>query len=1325
MSSVKQEAGYYSVGGPVQPDRGCYVTRKADEILFSRLAQGEYCQVFAPPDTGKTSLVAHTAERLRDAGAAVATVDLAQISNRDLSEDVGRWYYSFAYRVMRALRVRVNIQSWWQDRAGLTNLQRLREFFLDIVLAQTDQPVVIFVDRIDAVLDRKVSLELFGAIRACHDARATEPEYRRLTFALLGAESVGHKIPQGGSSPFGISASVRLQDFRPDELEQLTVGLGCDAMMGRVIAARVWYWTAGHPYLSQKIFRALARRDGKPDAGAVDAAAAALFLPRNAVREEPHLSAVAEQLQYENKSRVARLSLYGKIRKGGEVVADPMLRTHRELLRSGVVDVDGQGRFTLRNRIYAEVFTAHWVNQSLPFSWRGLGAAAAAIAVVLMIPVWYTEYLPSPYIETLSDPDTDFVNALDAFQRLRFLPGFKGSANDLFRDYLVRESRESASLQEVQRYGERLPELGNRADLQEELLAEFWDRGTQRALLSGRRDDALLFGLRANRVPTPARQRQVGELLGTDFDALLGTIRNRELLASVGIDPGNKLLTLLDARHGVSVWQLSDTGPRRVQAIELAAEEVLPLQSSLLFDARAPGRRLQVAVYTDHPRPTDVQVELRAPSGRTARARLQAEPATEDGAFLIDSRRDPALRALLEESAVGTWTAYFTDTLQGIGGSLSRWELSIDGQSAAAPALMLEAQPIPEPGAARRAISVLSDNGRRALIWPAEPTVRGDILYWNVGSGEVLARIPRRADFEQARFALNNTAVFVTGGRTVEVWNAERAELLLSLPYEPSLPPVLSAGGRFLVVDSILDDSNDNALSIWNLETGKEASQLVTGELAGLVAVDSGGRFLAVGDNDRLVRLWSSADGRVAREFEHGSAPTAVHFDPAGNWIVTEDATHTLRLWSLAAGEQPALVRRAAAPWSVSFDGDWLMLGSLDRGFEFLSLGDRARRGPVLQHSLPGTVRKGLAGGGRLATAGNFAVTWDGETAVKAWRLPPAPDGTGVGIGASNSFAALAPGGAYLATGSVTGDVRIMSSTQSVVLAGQRAPSFIGHLRPITSMRFDANATLLATGALDGSLRVWDVASGAPRAFFGSQADGAVLDLRFTPNAQYLVSASRRSVLVTDATTGDPVARTSIQGARPRLAVNQAGTEIWIAGDRQGITRWRWQAGVVEAGPDVGDDIRRIALGPQGKALATVDAARRLSLWRLGQDDGTDSVRLPAAVDELWFSADGRYLTVQAGPWLQRFAALPGGLEALETRLLSEPPDGSGRGASSDFVSVLFGAPTSRPIAAQVPLASPMGEQLEESSAQWLPRVEAALQLTVDQAGEPLPIAPR
>ena len=480
-----------------------------------------------------------------------------------------------------------------------------------------------------------------------------------------------------------------------------------------------------------------------------------------------------------------------------------------------------------------------------------------------------------------------------------------------------------------------------------------------------------------------------------------------------------------------------------------------------------------------------------------------------------------------------------------------------------------------------------------------------------------------------------------------------------------------------------------------------------------------------MGDGDSIVRLWSVRDKRVAREFEHGSAPRSVHFGPAGDWMVTEDATHTLRLWALGDEARPVLVRRSAAPWSVDFDGDWLMIGSLDRGFELLGLADQARRGPVLQHGLPGTIRDGMKGGGRAAAAGQFAVTWDGESAVKAWRLPPAPDGTGAGAGSAASLATLAPRGGPLAVASIGGDVRIFSGVQPVVMSAGQAPSFIGHLRPVTNMRFDAGGTLLATGALDGSLRVWDVGSGAPRAFFASQADGAVLDLVFTPDAQQVISASQRSVLVTDAMDGSALARASIQAGLPQLAVSPDGTEIWIAGDRQSLTRWRWQAGVVEPAPELGDNVTRIALGPQGQLLATVDAERRLRLWNAAFEQRGEFVRLPAAVKDLWFSADAQSLVVQAGPWLHRLAVRPDGLQVTDTRLLSEPPDASAAGSEPGTVKLLFGANGSRPFAAQLPVTTPLGNAFEESADQWLPRVQSLLQLTLNEAGEALPLAGR
>ena len=260
MTTGQRNSKFYVVGGPVQPDRACYILRDSDASLYARLAERDYCHVLAPNHTGKTSLMAHVAKRLRASGIRVATIDLADISNRDVADDVGRWYYSLAYRIVRELRIRSDMQTWWQERSGLTNMQRLREVFLEVVLADTDEPVVIFVDRIEAALGQRPARDFFAAIRACYDARATEQEYQRLTFAMLGSAFVGQLRLGDRDSPFDISVNIELQDFDSSELRQLAAGLGCDQHTMRQIAERVWYWTHGQPYLSQKVFRALARR---------------------------------------------------------------------------------------------------------------------------------------------------------------------------------------------------------------------------------------------------------------------------------------------------------------------------------------------------------------------------------------------------------------------------------------------------------------------------------------------------------------------------------------------------------------------------------------------------------------------------------------------------------------------------------------------------------------------------------------------------------------------------------------------------------------------------------------------------------------------------------------------------------------------------------------------------------------------------------------------------------------------------------------------------------------------------------------------------------
>ncbi len=425
MTARHRNSKYFVVGGPVEPDRDCYIVREADALFYARLLEDDYCYVLAPVHTGKTSLMAHTALRLRGDGIRVATVDLAQISGRDSTDDVGRWYYSIAYRIIRELRIRSDMQTWWQERSGLTNMQRLREFFLEVVLENTEEHVVIFFDRIEAVVGRPFARELLAAVRACYDARAMEPEYQRLTFAMLGSANIDQVMPGGHDSPFDISTEIVLGDFDAAELRQLVGGLGCDQMTAGQISERIWSWTRGHPYLSQKILRALARRsDQQLSISMVDEVVAALFLSRGGPSDEPHLIAVGKQVVRESAGKVARLSLYGRIRKGAKVTADLKLDIHRDLFQSGIVVIDAQGRFAIRNGVYEQAFTALWVNQNLPFGWKGLATAALIAVMLLGVPLWYSQFLPKPYIENLTAAESGIRDGIECIQEVAFFAGF-------------------------------------------------------------------------------------------------------------------------------------------------------------------------------------------------------------------------------------------------------------------------------------------------------------------------------------------------------------------------------------------------------------------------------------------------------------------------------------------------------------------------------------------------------------------------------------------------------------------------------------------------------------------------------------------------------------------------------------------------------------------------------------------------------------------------------------------------------------------------------------------------------------------------------------
>jgi len=1067
MTSERRNSKFYVVGGPVQPGRDCCILRDSDMQLYARLSEGDYCYVLAPAHEGKTTLMAHTAARMSAEGVRVATVDLAQISSRDMKDDIGRWYYSFAYRIVRELRIRSDLQTWWQERSGLTIMQRLREFFLDVVIADMDEPVVIFIDRIETALGQAVAKQLLAAIRACYDARATEPRYQHLTFALLGSMSVGQRIPDGHDSPFDISTAIELDDFEMPELRRLAAGLGADQQTAARMTQAVWDWTHGQPYLSQKIFRALARRTkNELTEELVDEIVEMLFLAPNGPREEPHLSAVSREFLRDSGGRSARLNLCRRICKGRRIMADPGIDIHRDLLLTGLVVIAADGTFAVRNRLYKTAFSQQWVSQNQPFSWRGASIAAAIAVICVAVPIWYATSLPQPYIKALTTPNQDYVSALESYRRLSFLPGFGDMADNLFADYLIRQSRSARRLAEVERFSESLAEIPGRPSVGDQMLAEFWERRVMASMHRGERDIALLFATRMLAESTPERRQLAAELLGHDFDMLRGTVRTAQPLRAIELDSASGLITTLDTQHRIDVLHIADSGSQHIQQFALLAEEVIPLQRRLVYEGEASGKQMVLTIRTDHLRPADIEVSLRSPSGREVQLSLAQGTAAEEGVYHFDSRHDEQLAVLLEENISGTWTANFTDNIQGVIGYLLNWEIRIDKTVATLPAgVTPETSAIPEPGVARQLHSVLSPGGRRALTWPSDPQVRGDLLVWDNAAGEILARIPRPASFSSARFAMGHDAVFITAGSSIEFIDVATGKSLTKMTIEPSFTPVLSDNGRFLIVDMILR-AGDNELSVWDLDAPAQIGSLVTGGVADLVAADPQGRFMAVSDGDRLVRLWSVRDGELIGEYEHGAKPVSIQFDATGRWLMTQDAAYGFRVWSVAGALRPIITRRGAAAWDASISATSLLLGSLDSGYELIDLSSGHVKGGVFSHGIPSDRKKPdrYVSRALLASAHGFAATYDGRRALKIWRLPPqfsavqsevvSPDAATLPV--NSRAVAISPDGRHIALASHDGEVRVLPvGEQALVLPDNSPrPGFIGHLDPIALVAF-------------------------------------------------------------------------------------------------------------------------------------------------------------------------------------------------------------------------------------------------------------------------------
>ena len=1047
--------GLYTVGGTVQAnEEGLYLSRRADRELLQLCEESTFAYVLTPRQMGKSSLMIRTAEQLIDAGKQAVIVDLTQLGTQ-LSADT--WYSDFLDLVTSQLMLTTDMRQWWQANAQSGMTLRLTRFFQEVILAEVSEPIVIFVDEIDTTLSLDFTDDFYAAIRYLYVARSTDSRLRRLSFVLIGVATPADLIQDPKRTPFNIGQQVDLTDFTAEEASPLAAGLGLAAEKERQMLEEVLYWTGGHPYLTQRLCRALVDRSPQGwAAAAVGPVVAETFLGRMS-EQDNNLQFVRDMLTKRAPKPLAQavLTTYRDIYRGRQPVFDEeqnLVKSHLKL--SGVVRREGK-RLQVRNRIYREVFSPQWIRKHLPQSFWQRYKPVLQWAIPVMVA---------------------------SVLAMVVMAG------------LVHEAEQQKNIAQLREQAARAMNLLSTSNVAsgEVLAIDTMDRSQAVPSVSVAAQSSLL---KAVQVPQGINRLE-GHRSGVDSVAFSP---NGQRIVSGSED---SMLRLWDAQTGAAIGQPLKGHVTRVSSVAFSPDGQRIVSGSFdstlrLWDAQtgAPiGQPLKGHV-------AQVYSVAFSPNGQ------RVVSGSGDGTLrLWDAQTGAAIGQPLEGHGGTVWSVAFSPDGQRIvsgsgNGTLRLW----DARTGAA-----IGQPLEGHRDAVRSVA-FSPDGQRIISGSADRTLR----LWDAQTGAAIGQpLEGHGDgvLSVASSPDGQRIVSGSGDRTLRLWDAQTGAPI-GQPLKGHVSWVFSVAfspdGQHIV-----SGSGDQTLWLWDAQTSGPTSQPLEGHKATVwsVAFSPNSQRIASGSGDGTLRLWDVPTGTPIGQPLKGHRGTvySVAFSPDGQRIVSGSGDSTLRLWDVPTGApigQP-LEGHGDGVLSVAFspDGQRIVSGSADRTLRLWDAQTGAPIGQPLDEGSWGAVRSVA-----FSPNGQRIVSGSDDGTLRLWDVPTgAPIGQPLeGHGRGALSVAFSPDGQRIVSGSADSTLRLWDTQTGAPIS----QPLEGHGRGALSVAFSPDGQRIVSGSTDSTLRLWDAQTGAPIGQPLESHGDKVLSVAFSPDGQHIVSGSADQTL--------------------------------------------------------------------------------------------------------------------------------------------------------------------------------------------------------------------